>query len=814
MTQLFVNNFRSRLAAPLAADATVMYLESVAGLPQMSPEDGNTLNVTIFRGEGSSESGWEVVTITSRVGNACKVIRSTEGAAQSLFTVENTRVEARLTAGSLNRFMESWSQFAPRTLVSDLANGIDESKGSGQIAHAGQNLRTYLLGMSSRVETIQSAQSAGVVGKNTLPDLNADLAHAADTVAYVLLDPTPDNNTTYIKHGAAGSGSWERSSATPSSVLAKRVDENAVQAAIMQWAISALNKSDPSAAYPDDLQYAVVDENGDPILAVKQNGTVHAVLDTLPGLSMLNEEFMYANCDADGYVLWGIRWDGSIYPDTAPTPSNEATFDHLMLDAQFATATCDADGYVVFGIEWDGAVYFNGISQAGVAEVFINQGDLWAMSPSAKPVQVTEGVDIADPRNSGGTINYLASTNGGLVRAAAPLPSPDAWAPFITKIIHLIGSGQSLSMGTNSTPYSHNPHCANRIRTLNVGVETITRGNAFVLTEADCIPTKPLVVEYREVPMIQCAAQIQRNKAIPVGAGIVASMHGWGGRPVAELAKGSQFYANALAAAAAVKSEAASLGLAYEVHYVDWIQGEANRADAPGVYTAQLLQLQSDFDTDLRAITGGQKAIPLLLDQISNWTAYNLTTCSVPLEQLQMALVYPSRVVCAGPKYWALTGSDGVHLPSLSSRRLGAMHARAAEAILNGQCWLPTHCVSAIRVDNIVTLKFFTPFGRLVADTVNVSDPGHYGIRWIDSAASSEVANVKVGLDNTVTVTLTAIPTGLNGTIGIADIGTYGADGGPFTGARACLRDSSLDKCGDGLPVWNWACHQQIAVIH
>lgn len=121
MTQLFVNNFRTRLAAPLAANATVMYLESAAGLPQMTPEDKNTLNVTLFRGDGFRESGWEVVTITSRIGNACTVIRSTEGAAPSLFAVENTLVEARITAGSLNNFKDSWLPLNGGNLIGPLS---------------------------------------------------------------------------------------------------------------------------------------------------------------------------------------------------------------------------------------------------------------------------------------------------------------------------------------------------------------------------------------------------------------------------------------------------------------------------------------------------------------------------------------------------------------------------------------------------------------------------------------------------------------------------------------------------------------------
>lgn len=46
------------------------------------------------------------------------------------------------------------------------------------------------------------------VVKATRSDLNADLAHPADTVALVYADATDANNDLYIKVGASGSGSW------------------------------------------------------------------------------------------------------------------------------------------------------------------------------------------------------------------------------------------------------------------------------------------------------------------------------------------------------------------------------------------------------------------------------------------------------------------------------------------------------------------------------------------------------------------------------------------------------------------------------
>ncbi|HDS1791865.1 TPA: hypothetical protein QEM65_005389, partial [Pseudomonas putida] len=83
--------------------------------------------------------------------------------------------------------------------------------------------------------------------------------------------------------------------------------------------------------------------------------------------------------------------------------------------------------------------------------------------------------------------------------------------------------------------------------------------------------------------------------------------------------------------------------------------------------------------------------------------------------------------------------------------------------------------------------------GPLVIDTVNVTDPGNLGIRYVDDSGVATIQSVKLLGDNTLEVTLSAVPTGANPYVGIADIGTVGAAGGPVTGPRACLRDSSTD---------------------
>lgn len=239
---------------------------------------------------------------------------------------------------------------------------------------------------------------------------------------------------------------------------------------------------------------------------------------------------------------------------------------------------------------------------------------------------------------------------------------------------------------------------------------------------------------------------------------------------------------------------------------MDMIQGEADVSRDKGYWYGKAMQLTQSLSSDLSA------SVPMVLDQISNWTAYNRETSEVPFDQLQLAIDMPGRFYCAGPKYWLESSADGVHMPSYSSALCGAMHAHAIAAAENGTTWLPVHATTASRKGLIVDVKFHTPYGNLAIDKKYVSDPGMLGLRWIDSAMSANIVNVDLIGNNTIRCTLSAEPTGLQETIGIADIGISGAPQGPKTGPRSCLRDSVYDFGIEGRKVYHFACHQRILV--
>lgn len=66
--------------------------------------------------------------------------------------------------------------------------------------------------LQNQIDSISQGQVSGVIGFATLADLMSDLEHPAGTVAYVTNDSGPENNGTYRKIGAEGTGTWEQSS--------------------------------------------------------------------------------------------------------------------------------------------------------------------------------------------------------------------------------------------------------------------------------------------------------------------------------------------------------------------------------------------------------------------------------------------------------------------------------------------------------------------------------------------------------------------------------------------------------------------------
>lgn len=517
----------------------------------------------------------------------------------------------------------------------------------------------------------------------------------------------------------------------------------------------------------DEMPWAVVDKDYRAILGVKASGAAHALLDRLPGLDVIGD-YSWAIADENGVVLLGIKWSGEV---------------------------------VIYGLG-SGEVTAYADGPEGGQDIFALVG--------GDPYQLTSSGNSYSPVASDGMVRYI-QRNGPISKVSVELPSVGSTAPFVTKFKHLVSYGQSLAMGSTSSAATTQAPVANRLFTLNSGVRLPNQDDT--LTAAMVAPFKPMVAATTETPCVQMAAQLNRLRGVPKDSGLLVSCHGRGGYTISQLSKGTLYYANMMTAISAAKAECARLGKGYEVPFMHYRQGEADRAAADGYYYGMLRQLQIDFEADVKAITGQSGSIPIIVEQLSNITSYvGFTSSPVIFEQLKLSQDYPEKFICSGPSYHLAHASDGTHMQAGEYQRLGCGNARAAKGVLAGGGFLPVSATSAVRTGSKVVVEFRVPFPPLVIDTLNVLNPGNYGFRWADSTNSVTVIGVRIISESKVELTLSDVPTGSSAYVGIGDIGTAGSWGGPTSGMRTNIRDSSPDLDSFGNPVFNWACHQRISV--
>jgi len=650
----------------------------------------------------------------------------------------------------------------------------------------------------SNLETLRgevlevAAGAARMVTYLTQADMYADLAQPVPTVGQVTNDPNPALNGYYVWNGTA----WLWSGLQPPS--AAQLDQVAADALAVGVSARGL------WPYP----WRVADGAGNMLAYVDgRAGVFRTLTDQLPGLPYLGAVYRYL-VQVAGRAAFGVTHRGGFVAGG-----------EQLLDGDYRL-TWSQGGRIVMGQRHDGSLDM-GTGLRGRSRVYTKGVEgarqIYAWNERLGELQITDNVyDNWAPELVQGEVQWLTDAFGSIALRRRQVVPGGPFGPEIARVVFALASGQSLAIGAATVPMTVTPPAPDRLVTFNHGV----RRDGDLST----VPIRPWEVEWlvpgasniAEVPLIQqSATALLGTVRYDDDVAIIAGEYGKGGTSITELGKGSTPYQNGITAAQRAKQLCDEAGLEVVCPVATWIQGEADRDMPAGEYSMWMLDLQPNYDTDLRAIFTAQVSpILVLLDQISSWTAYGSTESLVPFEQLQLALDHPDQFLCAGPKYHLLHADDGVHMRSESSRRLGAKFSEAMIAAYRGEAWLPTHATGAELSGTVVTITFHTPHAPLVADTVNVLDPGDLGLRWIDAGDGNAVSitSVVVNIDNTVSVALSGVPTGTGQMIGIADIGTAGASGGPTTGPRSCLRDSSPYVDLQGHPIFNWACHQRVPV--
>lgn len=241
-------------------------------------------------------------------------------------------------------------------------------------------------------------------------------------------------------------------------------------------------------------------------------------------------------------------------------------------------------------------------------------------------------------------------------------------------------------------------------------------------------------------------------------------------------------------------------------------------------YTDALFDLQWDYETKVREITGQSEPIPMFISQFGSMAT---SESVIPKRQLDAHLTSKGKIVLVTPNYPFTHYTDCLHYNAYSQRRLGAYFAKAYQrVVVEGGVWEPTRPRSIERNGAILTVKYVVPVPPLVIDTTRVSADNtkfpvkpYDGFIFRDSTMSASITNVQVTAPDTVTITLSKVPTGASKVIRYA----YEAQStdrcpGPTNGARGNIRDSDtsagyhVDENGKPYELFNWSVAFEMSV--
>lgn len=382
------------------------------------------------------------------------------------------------------------------------------------------------------------------------------------------------------------------------------------------------------------------------------------------------------------------------------------------------------------------------------------------------------------------------------------------YVPKFYAVNHVLSTGQSLSVGAESGPLLSTSQPFDNVM-LNTGVlSSAARATAFLpLVEASVETMSSglanLVADMaqREV-LLGLAAPNDRHR-------VLVSCHGINGTAYVGLKKGTAAFSAGLAQVRDAKAIAATALESYVVRVVTNVHGESDHIAMNPTYARDLTEWQSDYETEVKALTGQSEPVPMLHTQMSSWTKFGQATSAIPMQQLEASVASNGKLVLVGPKYNLEYVADGVHLTAAGYRHMGEYYAKVyRRVVLDGKPWEPLRPLSVVLVGDEIRVKFLVPVPPLAFDTTAVTDPGNKGFEYVDnSAARPTITAVTLEGADTVRIKLSSVPVGSGKTLRYAYTGVAGASAGATTGPRGNLRDSDASTSRNGNKLQNWAVH-------
>ena len=296
--------------------------------------------------------------------------------------------------------------------------------------------------------------------------------------------------------------------------------------------------------------------------------------------------------------------------------------------------------------------------------------------------------------------------------------------------VGVIGTGQSLSVGAASNGLVFTTPSPNSLK-LSLGALEMAWPIGAEDPQLSVVPlvepirtintttySAPYPINiYGETFHSAMAAQLDAINQAGLGAPLTSahSVLGQGDSSITVIQKNGtgNAYAASLFEATALTRLAAAAGARYEACAVMLTHGEKD-AELPS-YEDDIARLQSDYEQDLKAITGQTRPIPLILTQQHADPITGRSTSTIAA--WKAGVDHAGKIYCAGPKYQYAYAGDHIHLPAGQYDRLGVKYAEVFyEVVMLGHDWQPLQPVDVTRDGQTISVRFHVPNPPLAWD--------------------------------------------------------------------------------------------------
>lgn len=251
--------------------------------------------------------------------------------------------------------------------------------------------------------------------------------------------------------------------------------------------------------------------------------------------------------------------------------------------------------------------------------------------------------------------------------------------------------------------------------------------------------------------------QIRKNKTLKRRIMIFGS-HGQGGRNYEWIKKGGGgiSYQDTLNAISFLKEKHSKSKFKLIVPGVIFIHGENDAQEKNKNYFQNLMELQENYENDIKDITGQSTPVLLFLTQtIGDINVFGGSNSSMAVKMSQLKSSQKNKkIILVGPTYMIPPGYiTNFHFDNFGYRRLGEYFGKVIKyVIFDKKTWTPLSPKNFTLNNNLITIDFNVPVLPIRFDH-NIKIPDE-GFKIFDGDKPINISSIKISSPSSIQITL------------------------------------------------------------